>query len=587
MSGKDGGWRLPDPVDPEQTLAVCICIPDEDNHIAAFWGALQELGYWFNWERDEAHTGLAASILWNSIVQTAHEKFNEGVMCGSCEEFTACLEPLMTAVAALQAAVDIIQANQYGGTGNEPHELTPEEMNANLAEDSNPGCDKDILWSQALAVVRTTNTVLIDFLENFEASTNVIEVIQSFAQAPILNELGSASIANLITSTQAAVAENYVDAYTLEYEQQLACELFCASRPDCTITVDRMWQIVLERAQANIEGVTGDWLTLAQFLNELAFLNINSVNVADFAFLMAWGTLKFSNWMNPFIPGTRAIQVAILLAADEPSNDWEILCECLAEECCYDWVLVDHATIPVGLNIYTNGVWIDNLGVLAEEISTGVWAAGFSLDIPNTRITSMEVEIKNLDGATVSGDNYYIYEAGWETPPADTEGTAVALPHTGDFSGEYPGSTGEVNFVRYLVVLNNPEAFYISRVNICYECVDPVTPVINMDDWLTGSSDYGGVVENLGGGLWKVTTTNEHSSDWQLNVTEAAGRAFIISEISYNGITPQCNWYHYEAGDVHLFDGCDNDPAYTGAALFSFGKTFTTNTEMYFRMTEA
>lgn len=87
---KDGGFRLPLVIDPP-TRCVSLDIPDDENHIAAFWGALQELAYWFSWERDEAHTGVQASAVWMNVIDAAHTRFLSGNPCGN-EMVDQCVE---------------------------------------------------------------------------------------------------------------------------------------------------------------------------------------------------------------------------------------------------------------------------------------------------------------------------------------------------------------------------------------------------------------------------------------------------------------------------------------------------------------
>lgn len=79
---KDGGFRLPEVIDPPKRC-VSIDIPDDPNHIAAFWGALQALTYWFSWERDTNKTGLAASQVWMKTIQAAHTRFLSDNPCGN------------------------------------------------------------------------------------------------------------------------------------------------------------------------------------------------------------------------------------------------------------------------------------------------------------------------------------------------------------------------------------------------------------------------------------------------------------------------------------------------------------------------
>lgn len=86
MRRNDGGWRLPQVIDPPERLCVQLHIPNDLGHIMAFWGALQELGYWFNWERDAARTGAQVATVWKGVLQQANIQFNSDNPCpGGCE----------------------------------------------------------------------------------------------------------------------------------------------------------------------------------------------------------------------------------------------------------------------------------------------------------------------------------------------------------------------------------------------------------------------------------------------------------------------------------------------------------------------
>jgi len=67
----DGGWRLPSVIDPE-LKAFCISIPNDTNHIRAFFGCLQQLAEWWNWERDDDHTGTLVAQVWRRVNNQAY-----------------------------------------------------------------------------------------------------------------------------------------------------------------------------------------------------------------------------------------------------------------------------------------------------------------------------------------------------------------------------------------------------------------------------------------------------------------------------------------------------------------------------------
>lgn len=80
MSGRDGGWLLPDVIDPDR-ICITINVPNEPRHLQAFWGALWELCYWFNWQRDLDHRGAAVADVWKSVWYEANDAYNAGLRC--------------------------------------------------------------------------------------------------------------------------------------------------------------------------------------------------------------------------------------------------------------------------------------------------------------------------------------------------------------------------------------------------------------------------------------------------------------------------------------------------------------------------
>lgn len=330
----------------------------------------------------------------------------------NCEELIACLQPLFddlnSQITTLQEQISVLQY----GTGGDVHELTPEELAANLAGASNPTCDLDILWSQCIAVVETTNQVLVDMFEIIEAQTNVFELAEAAMSLTGINETGAETIANWIGVVQEAVAENYTAAYTETYKNELVCALFCACQVEgCSVMVDTIYDVILGRAEETLEGLVGDWLSIAELLAELWLLNVDSVNVADFAFLMAWGTLKFGNWMTPYqTAGTRLIEVAIMLAADEPSNDWELLCE----ECPEVWEYHIDLTAELGAFTIATGTWVDGVGVVNNPAHSGAeYVAQINIataDWAGAELTSWVIGASSTsaDGAALRGAVYVV-----------------------------------------------------------------------------------------------------------------------------------------------------------------------------------
>lgn len=66
MSGKDGGWILPVNIDPTR-VCVRLNVPNDPDHLAAFWGALWTLTYWNAWQRDPLQRGRQVAAVWKDV----------------------------------------------------------------------------------------------------------------------------------------------------------------------------------------------------------------------------------------------------------------------------------------------------------------------------------------------------------------------------------------------------------------------------------------------------------------------------------------------------------------------------------------
>lgn len=104
MGNIDGGWVLPDVIDPPRKCFQ-IEIPDDFHHRAAFFGAIYELTRWYNWQRDDAHTAKDVAAVWKGIWRAANDKFYS--QQGSCE---------MQTLLRMDSLCGILQVSYDGGT---------------------------------------------------------------------------------------------------------------------------------------------------------------------------------------------------------------------------------------------------------------------------------------------------------------------------------------------------------------------------------------------------------------------------------------------------------------------------------------
>ena len=102
---KRNTWTLPLVIDPIDTICVQIQVPNDINHIAAFWGALEALNKAWNWQYTEDHKGSQTARVWQGYIDAASQQVRIGDNCMvDCNDIETCLASSAT-IAAINAAI--------------------------------------------------------------------------------------------------------------------------------------------------------------------------------------------------------------------------------------------------------------------------------------------------------------------------------------------------------------------------------------------------------------------------------------------------------------------------------------------------
>lgn len=159
---KDNGYLLPSVVNPPR-ISFCISIPNETNHLLAFWGALDELGKWWNWQKDGTHTAKDVADVWADVWQVNHEAFINRDEEGCSEMTDPCCPETND---KLQQIIDLLRGGAtitFNAVSQPPDfriDCTPDNFNGN--DDDTP--TQAIQWVNALclALVRFAVACLYD-----------------------------------------------------------------------------------------------------------------------------------------------------------------------------------------------------------------------------------------------------------------------------------------------------------------------------------------------------------------------------------------------------------------------------------------
>lgn len=411
---------------PEASKAFVLCVPDDAFFYGVVMGAIKTMTFRYYWQGTREQIDAVTERM-----LTMYYDYQEQTGCMICELVIDCLENDEATKAAIQNLVRGMTTNPatnpYGQ--NQPES----ELTRDVAAGTNPTCNLDVLWAQCLNVVKITNLAIVDVLQKFEVSTNIAELVNGLIDiVPILGSakqiIGASGALDLMNYFQESFSEGYLAQYTETpggVQDQIACDLFCACKIDCQITIERVEEVMRARLEEHITVVTvTDFVDLVE---TIAGIEPDTSYVVDLAFWFGWVAVRVGNFLfgQTFNGG---LDLIVALAADEPNNDWELLCD----DCAFTWQNVGIFSL-CGEAVIDQGEFEDGVPFDVEAfevVETGITSYQILLKLPSG---NWNVQLNSITGTI--------------TPPADTSETAYAWHDTsGTFHNvlwNAPGSPDE------------------------------------------------------------------------------------------------------------------------------------------------
>lgn len=68
---------LPDVLEPPDTICWCIELPDDEQHLAAFWGALSALGKRYSWGKPLTADSQIVAQYWLKLLMENEASFQD------------------------------------------------------------------------------------------------------------------------------------------------------------------------------------------------------------------------------------------------------------------------------------------------------------------------------------------------------------------------------------------------------------------------------------------------------------------------------------------------------------------------------
>lgn len=396
--------------------------------------------------------------------------------------------------------------------------LTQSQMAQNLSNTTD--CDLDELWGSCLYTVQILNRLNEDFLEQMEALTNNQEIVAYVVGAiPILETLPIDEFIGIADKVREFVAEFYAAGYDVDFEQEMACDIFCLARQNsCVLNMDVLIDYFFGRASA-VEGFEDAWQTALTIVGAMA--NWQEMTGEKVVLVMMAANVGFLSFLNSAF-GMDFGEFSLKARSGIPDDDWETICD----ECACEAVLTryDMTIIPPEMDVDTDG------GLFGSSGSRIVNAPyQITINLPETQsVTRVAVTLVKF--------------------PVNTAGDTVTIngiDYEFDQPIPLPPNTGYEEWYDFNPPLETDTIFIQLTQQTVVAWVDVtscVTPAGVCDDCETYTEEDVPVSATFTGGAWVPTDSRisvENAGQWGgTYIAMAAGGG--LSDVYFNEPEPKC-----------------------------------------------
>lgn len=444
-------YPLPDVPDEASEISVCVPVPNDKGHRAAFLGALYNLTRWYSWDRDGAGTGKIAADRWAGIFDAVAQAMAEDEGCTIVglndvrqNEETPCIlekqeetggEWTQFADITLCLPTEGLLQNVLGEVpeGYDPTEGIPPPKDIPEGTEVSQRC---YLSSNAAVVIKKT---LDDIRNEFDRASDASSLVLILL-AVVAGLLGFFWLALFVVGVLAALSiswEAFGEIFSDTQRDELICYLFCNSYMD---EVDDFPSFDVDGVISDIQGNVG-WAS-------------NS-----------WGAAV----VLIYIMGNKGLRN---IGSLDTGYEYDCEAECACDECetiYRSW----NFTIEDGVNCGWSGdtlsvneaIWIDGVGYRGN-VSGNYDRVTIKLELPEAMfIDQFIVTTTPCAGAAGGGsENYY-----WCSTPA--------TPITGNKGFGNP-TTGQTSFTFTINATVSSLSFYMERGG---DTTDPIADIIGAE----------------------------------------------------------------------------------------------------------
>lgn len=221
---RKSGYILPEVIDPEDNICICVPIPKDWGHARAFLGQLTELAKWQAWEKDGTTNAAQAARRWFDIATCVAEEID----CAMAEKGCGCGD-FPNRIYRHNPDTDRLEQSDDGG---ETWENAPDPRYDSPVFAPHEGTEEDVKCLSATNATIYFKDELIGQASEWTTLTTVIAGILAVVIGLLTGGLGAALVVELAAAFIGSGIGAAVAAFTPEVYERFKCNLYCHAAAD-------------------------------------------------------------------------------------------------------------------------------------------------------------------------------------------------------------------------------------------------------------------------------------------------------------------------------------------------------------------
>lgn len=247
------GYLLPETINPETNISVCVPIPNDINHIRAFLGQIDMLGYWWTWEMESTKSGTLAAAVWRGIAEIVRARIDNQEECemtfDCCTITTVVMHRVNEDTGRLEISVDngVTWTQDPQDPGVTAIQMIPPVTSGAAADKCNAAANARNSVEDWVAEINAQKELGVSLLEFVTAVA--LAVVSVFLE---LATLGTATaliipiilaVAKLVYEMDNATFANY---WTTDVYDSITCAFYCNMLPSGSIPEENFFSVITQ-----------------------------------------------------------------------------------------------------------------------------------------------------------------------------------------------------------------------------------------------------------------------------------------------------------------------------------------------------